>query len=217
MTYWNYCDYRCEDCEHLLECPVALKEREQEMRAIAEGREFDPIEAVKESLEETLEMVRKMAEERGVDLADETGKRRIGERVIIDHPLVEKSKRVAIDVMGFAKEMEDRIFSEQTQKAIYDLCWYAGLLSAKLYRCLSGKYEAIEEDDPELKELDIEDARKTASVVAMAIGKCKKALDSLLLEHLIEIQKFYTELRDIEKGFRAEFPEMAVAGEKQLH
>ena len=133
------------------------------------------------------------------------------------NPLVEKSKKFALDVMGFAKEMEDRAASEETQKAIYDLCWYAGLLSAKLHRCLSGKYEAIEEDDPELKELDIEDARKTASVVAMAIGKCKKALDSLLLEHLIEIQKFYTELRDIEKGFRAEFPEMAVAGEKQLH
>ena len=35
MTYWNYCDYRCEDCEHLLECPVAIKEREQELKAIA--------------------------------------------------------------------------------------------------------------------------------------------------------------------------------------
>ena len=217
MTYWNYCDYRCEDCEHLLECPVALKEREQEMRAVAEGREFDPMEAVRESLDETLVMVRKMAEERGVDLSVETGKRRIGEEAIMGHPLVEKSKKFALDVMGFAKEMEDRAASEETQKAIYDLCWYAGLLSAKLHRCLSGKYEAIEEDDPELKELDIEDARKTASVVAMAISKCKKALDSLLAEHLPEIQKFYTELRDIEKGFKAEFPEIAVVEKKQLH
>lgn len=103
MTYWNYCDYRCEDCEHLLECPVALKEREQEMRAIADlpvrqtgGREFDPMEAVKESLDKAMEMVRKMAEERGVDLAVETEKRRIGERVITELPLVEKSKRFAM-------------------------------------------------------------------------------------------------------------------------
>ncbi|MBI3398468.1 MAG: hypothetical protein HY026_04465 [Deltaproteobacteria bacterium] len=217
MTYWNYCDYRCGDCERSFECPVAIKKREQEMRAVAEGRDFDSMDAVKESLEETLEMVKKMAEERGVDLADETGKRRIGERVIMDHPLVKKSKRFAIDVMSFAKEMEDRAFSEETQKAIYDLCWYAGLLSAKLYRCLSGKYEAMEEDDTELKELDMEDANKTASVVIMAISKCKKALDSLLLEHLSEAQRFYTDLKDIEKGFKTEFPEIEVTAGKQLH
>lgn len=217
MTYWNYCDYRCEDCEHLLECPVALKEREQEMRAIAEGREFDPMEAMKESLDETLEMVRRMAEEKGVDLADETGKRRIGERVIMDHLLVEKSKSFAIDVMTFVKEVENRAFSEETQKTIYDLCWYSGLLSAKLYRCLLGKYEAMEEDDTELKEIGMEDACKTASVVAMAISKCKKALDSLLLEHLPNVKKFYIEISDIEKGVRIAFPEIDVATRKQLH
>lgn len=217
MTYWNYCDYRCADCEHLLECPVALKEREQEMRAIAEGREFDPMEAVKEFLEETLEMARKMAEEREVDLADETGKRGNGGRVIMNLPLVEKSKRFAIDVMSFAKEMENRAFAEETQKAIHELCWYVGLLSAKLYRCLSGKYEAMEENDLELKEIEMEDANKTASVVAMAIGKCKKALDNLLREHMPEIQKFHTEIRDIEKEFRTEFPEIEVTGGKQLH
>ncbi|MBI5328118.1 MAG: hypothetical protein HZB80_07495 [Deltaproteobacteria bacterium] len=213
MTYWNYCDYRCEDCEHLLECPVALKGREQEMRAVAEGRDFDSMDAVKESLEETLEMVKKMAEERGVDLNS------VKEETVREYEftLVEKSKRFAIDVMNFAKELEDRAFSEETQKAIHDLCWYAGLLSAKLYRCLSGKYEAMEEDDLELKEIEMEDSRKTASVVIMAISKCKKALDGLLLEHLPEIQKFYTELRDIENGFGAEFPEIAVVEKKQLH
>jgi len=135
----------------------------------------------------------------------------------MDHLLVEKSKRFAIDVMSFAKEMEDRAFSEETQKAIYDLCWYAGLLSAKLYRCLSGKYEAMEEDDTELKEIEMEDACKTASVVAMAISKCKKALDSLLLGHLPNVKKFYIEISDIEKGFRTEFPEIDVAARKQLH
>ena len=62
MTYWNYCDYRCADCEHLLECHVALKEREQEMRAIVEGRAFDPFEAVKESFSEAKEMIKQEQE-----------------------------------------------------------------------------------------------------------------------------------------------------------
>lgn len=213
MTYWNYCDYRCEECEHLLECPVALKEREQEMRAVAEGREFDPMEAVKESLDETLEMVRKMAEERGIDLSSAKDEE-IREYELL---LVEKSKKFVLDVMGFAKEMEDRAFSEEPQKAIYDLCWYAGLLSAKLYRCLSGKYEAMEQDDLELREIEIEDSRKTVSVVAMAISRCKRALDSLLLEHSTKAQIFYADLNDIEKGFRSEFPEIEVTADKQLH
>ncbi|MEK6540366.1 MAG: hypothetical protein AABZ21_07020 [Deltaproteobacteria bacterium] len=213
MTYWNYCDYRCEDCEHLFECPVALKERDQEMRAIAEGREFDPIEAVKETLDETLVMVRRMAKEKGIDL-DFLKTEDVKEH---DFPLAEKAMEYAVNIMNFTRGIENKMVSENISKAIHDLCWYSSLLSAKLFRCLSGKYEAMEEDDTELKELDMEDANKTAQVAAMAISKCRKALDNLLLEDMPEIKRFYDDLKDIEKGFRTEFPEIEGIEKKQLH
>ena len=213
MTYWNYCDYRCADCEHLLECHVALKEREQEMRAIVEGRAFDPFEAVKESFSEAKEMIEKMAEEKGIDL-DSLKTEDVKKH---EFPLAEKAMEYAVNIMNFTRGIENIMVSENISKAVHDLCWYSSLLSAKLFRCLSGKYETMEEDDTELKELDMEDANKTAQVAAMAISKCRKALDNLRLEDLPEIQKFYTELRDIENGFGAEFPEIAVVEKKQLH
>jgi len=201
MTYWNYCDYRCEECKRSFECPVAIKEREQVWKAIAEGREFDPIDAVKENMDEALAMVRKMAKERGIDL-DSLKAHEIEEP---DFLLVEKAKKFAINVMNFSKNMENRLLSEEKQKAVHDLCWYSSLLGAKLYRCLAGRFEALKEDDSELKEIDMDDAFKTAKVVAKAISKCRNALDSLLQEDLSEIQKFHDELKAIEKGFKIEF------------
>jgi len=183
MTYWNYCDYRCEECKRSFECPVAIKEREQVWKAIAEGREFDPIDAVKENMDEALAMVRKMAKERGIDL--------------------DSLKAHEIEEPDFL--LENRLLSEEKQKAVHDLCWYSSLLGAKLYRCLAGRFEALKEDDSELKEIDMDDAFKTAKVVAKAISKCRNALDSLLQEDLSEIQKFHDELKAIEKGFKIEF------------
>ena len=70
---------------------------------------------------------------------------------------------------------------------------------------MRGKIKYFLNNDPNLREIEMGDAYKTASVVAKAISKCQNALDGLLHENPSEMQNFYNELKTIEKDFKMEF------------
>lgn len=194
---YNYCDRWCEYCKLSNGCFLYSKEKKRNLEHGKKGE--DPhdmsviLNDVRESFKEAMELIKKAAEERGIDIENI----QVPEHEIPDphsHPLFKAAenyrrlaavflKRLGEEIKKEGLELAEKIEvmpspedEEKSFKELVFLCnviaWYHTLISAKIYRALCG---GSEESD----EIDISDVNGSAKVAYLSLNKSINALQKI--------------------------------------
>lgn len=173
---YNYCNYRCEKCPDLRDCTVVAKEVVREAELVVQGKDPEDqkviFEQVKHVFEETIELLHKIAAEEEISLD--------GDLQDYSPPapeaflLVQLAHQFNKNISSILEEDIPVAIDNQTRfrEQITDLAWDANLIPAKLYRALTGKWEAERETDNLMKEVGREDSLRSAEVASKALNNC---------------------------------------------
>ncbi len=225
---YNYCDRWCERCPLGHKCLLNAKEEKRLAKHKKKGEDpydWDIImQDMKEDFDETIKLLHKMAEERGIDLdvlPDEEYERYDAS----NHPIM----KTANGYLSMAREFLEKL-RETIQKEGVDLSkrieiiptaegdittlrkivssyeviiWYHTLISVKVHRALQGKMES---EPGEFSQSDADGSAKVAYIGIMNSMNALKIIydwdDDLkdsALTLLVEIEK-------LRKGVDKEFP-----------
>lgn len=181
---YNYCNYRCEKCANLRECTLATKEVVREAELVVQGK--DPkdqkviFEEVKHTFEETIELLHKIAAKEGI--ASEEGLEDYSPPPPPEtFPLVQLAQQFNKNISLILEENIPVAIADETsfRNQITDLAWDANLIPAKLYRALTGKWEAEREEDDLIKEISREDSFRSVEVASKALNNCLDILGEI--------------------------------------
>lgn len=143
----NYCDRWCEKCSFTERCSVFAMEKEYELKHPDKKNDPDSfLEHVADILTETLVMLRKMADEKGIDLTSVEDAPRV-KRHRQNHPIINKSKKYGFEINDWLKANNDRINAEINQlmqlneekagllfEAFETVSWFSFFISVKFSR-----------------------------------------------------------------------------------
>ncbi len=202
---YNYCDYRCEECEHSGNCKVYQQEQEMRLMHRLKGEDPDDMKVVMEdvaaSMKEAMDMLHDQAEEMGIDLdeiSDEDAQMPPDPEVF---PLYRRSYNFTLKAHELLTRLRGvRTASPDLKEEIGNLSWHHTIVSAKLARAFSDRWF---ED-----ELSTEDANLSAQVALRSICLCETALKALLNEvpdFLNDILELLGMTKEIREGIESEF------------
>ncbi len=146
---YNYCDRWCERCNKTEKCFLYFSEKKEEEklkdRGINKESDKDFIEAMKESLQKTKNLVEKIADAEGVDLVmtpEQEAKFEKMEKLINPEreSIVQEAKELQKEINIFLKTQVADI--AEKAEAIEILSWHHYLLYPKIARSVSSKLEA---------------------------------------------------------------------------
>lgn len=202
---YHYCDRWCERCAFTRRCLTFLSAFEQEKSA---QEPDDAVDAVRNSMELAMDMIKHTAGEREIDLTELQSddewleERRAARR----HPLSVLSRAYGQQAMRWLEEHDAAV--EQQLDIVEVLRWYSTFIGAKVTRALSGRVTDREwDEDEEMKEMP-RDSDGSAKVALLAIDRSLEAwerLDGPLfgLSGVVGLIEILTELRE---GVEREFP-----------
>lgn len=231
---FNYCDRWCEHCPMTSRCRVYYDTERKKAEHIRKGE--DPydwnilMQDVKEDFEETLQLLKKAAEEQGIDLEsipDEEYERPDPS----EHPLNLRAKNYMHNTHKFLKKLREALEAEgndllkridimpspaEELKKFEDinfcyevLSWYHTLVHVKIYRALCSKIESARAKNEEFAKWDMDDANGSAKVAYDGITRSIIALQTIYKwDHSLqdEALQLMVEADRIRKGIDAEFP-----------
>ena len=198
---YNYCDRWCERCAFTGRC---LNYASSQRRGRKFEQEFDSeafVEELTEVFQETIDLIRHMAEEEGIDLdTDSPGVEEMMARdeaarqQAEEHPLTAAANRYVSLVndwflLGQRELARDRdVLAEAHLPAGADMAplvdaleiirWFQFMISVKIQRALSSR--ASEADEPEFWEEMPKDSDGTAKIALIAIDRSVGAWGALL-------------------------------------
>lgn len=143
----NYCDRWCEKCNFTDRCGVFAMEQEYDRKHPEKKNDPDAfMEQVAEILTQTLEMIKKMAEEKGIDLNEIENEPPVRRRRP-NHPIITKTKKYGFEINEWLKANNDRINKEINQlvlineekaallhEALETISWFSFFISVKFSR-----------------------------------------------------------------------------------
>jgi len=228
---YNYCDRWCEPCKMTERCFLYHREEKRTTKHELAGNDpYDMdvvIDDVHESFKETMEMLREMAAEEGINLDAIDTESLTPEPDVSEHPLKIKSEKYSSTVHDFLPKLHDIINREikninagdvinpieraedieEIKECYLIIEWYHFFISVKITRALFGKMEAIqggEEDDEDA----MSDVNGSAKIAHEALVKSmdaftntiewNKGLRNDIMPFLIEI---YGLINEVDKEF----------------
>ncbi|MBM3240957.1 hypothetical protein FJZ31_32140 [Candidatus Poribacteria bacterium] len=202
---YNYCDRWCERCSMTQRCLLYYQDSRREAEHLAKGE--DPhawnivLQDLHESFQETLEMLRKHAEEEGIDLdaidiesefTSLQGKPVSKSPDPSDHPLHIKAHKYAMDTHKFLGKLHNVINEEidninagnvlaenieEIKECFEVIAWYHIQIAVKIQRALCGKMEAeLEEEYEGSADFSLHDANGSAKVAYHGLIRTMDAL-----------------------------------------
>jgi hypothetical protein len=177
---FNYCDYRCDRCEHQDTCKVFKDDQERLLQHYLKGEDpYDPeifMNDLKEIFDKTKNMVIDLAEKEGIELDDIPDEEvpRVDPHEYVIYQLAREYCRTAHD---FIKHIDEEGVPESLKEEFSDFVWHHTLIPAKTGRLVSGFVDGLR--DEELSR--IEEAG-TLGVIKKGIDLSKNALDLMLNE-----------------------------------
>lgn len=179
---YNYCNRWCAYCDFKERCRLFYIEK-QEKKDMED--ELDPIEAVEQNLEESISLLKDIAEEAFPELLDkddgnETRKtiREIREE-IHNHELFTKAeeyeKAVESWIEDYAVFRASGTIVPVFRQEIEVIMWYHPFIGVKIFRALSGLI-----DSKGIDEYSLHDANGTAKVVLQALDESRQAWMKLM-------------------------------------
>jgi hypothetical protein len=167
---FNACDYLCEKCSETQNCKVYALLEEKALSKRLKGSMKDPtgtsLEDVKESLDETIELLKKIAADLGIPL-EETADDMDGldEHCVENDELYQLALTFTLKSHSFLKKVEPLV-RQGTQEPFDDLVWYHTIVSVKTHRAISSDFDGLSED-----------AVNSAKVAMKSLAKCMNAFD----------------------------------------
>lgn len=177
---FNYCDYRCEQCDEREHCRVYKDNEERILNHYIKGEDpHDPqifFNDLKEIFAKTKNMIKDMAAKKGINLEnlpdEETSDDNPEEYVIY-----RLSHEYFLQASRFIKELKNKSIPKSIEGAFQDFVWYNTLISAKAGRLVSGFVDDIL--DEEMRKIEEEG---TLQVLNKSINFSQHALQKLLHE-----------------------------------
>lgn len=216
VSPYNYCDYRCKDCDTKDRCIIYQSDK----KTRAEGT--FPFETVNEDFHNTLAAYWEPGRFEEDNIADIMLEDAAAEAVGADgdtdtqlpdiHPALKE--KIVLHLGNRFQEKAETFINHYRdyhtvpaalKEAFYDLDWYRLLLPVKIHRALESCFMFSMGED----EFSLEDAYYTSLVVYKALWKAECAVETLR-KHLIEYQDNLRELERIiiamKWEFRHEYP-----------
>lgn len=167
---FNACDYLCEKCPETQNCKVYALLEEKALSKRLKGSMKDPtgtsLEDVKESLDETIELLKKIAADLGIQIEDSADEMDgLDERYVENDELYQLALTFTLKSHTFLKKVEPFI-RQGTREAFDDLVWYHTIVSVKTHRAVSSDFDGLSED-----------AVNSAKVATKSLTKCVSAFD----------------------------------------
>lgn len=197
---FNYCDYRCDRCEHQEHCRVFKDEQERLLSHYVKGEDpNDPkvfMKDIQNIFERTQEMIIKMAKEHGIEV-DDLKTEPPPEINPNEYVIYRLAHEYYTHARAFITELENTGIPQVLEEEFYDLVWYHTLIVAKSGRLVSGFIDEVIEDD-----LQQYEEQGTIQVLRKGIDLSKNALERMLSElpdhlhtiaHLLELLKRFEE------------------------
>lgn len=196
---FNYCDYRCDRCDEQANCRVYKDSQERLLEHYRKGEDpYDPevfMNDLKEIFGRTERMIRKLAQEQGVDLAqDDEEPPEVDPTEYVVYCLAYKYFEKA---NAFVKLLENSDMPEGVRNDYDDLVWYHTLIAAKCGRLVAGFA-----DDYLDEEFTNAEEQGTIKVIQKGIMLSKQALETMLNElpeHMYVIADLVEILKQLEK------------------
>jgi hypothetical protein len=197
---FNYCDYRCDQCEEREHCRVYKDDQERLLDHYRKGEDpYDPnvfMEDLKEIFGKTEKMLRKMAKEQDIDL-DETDDVEVPEVNPEEYVIYRLAYNYFKEANSFIKVLDKTGISENLQPDLDDFVWYHTLIAAKTGRLVSGFIDDfLDEEYTKVEE------EGTIGVIRKGIKLSRNALERMLDElpdHFYTIADLLDILRRIDK------------------
>ena len=197
---FNYCDYRCDQCDEQVNCRVYKDDQERLIDHYRKGEDpYDPqvfMNDLKEIFGRTEKMIRKIAQEQGIDLGDMDAEE-MPEVNPDEYVIYRLAYQYFEEASVFIKELEKTGIPENIRADYDDLVWYHTLIAAKSGRLVSGFIDDfLEEDINRIEE------EGTTGVIRKGISLSKRALENMLGElpdRLYSIAGLMETLKRIEK------------------
>lgn len=177
---FNYCDYRCDQCDEQENCRVYRDDQERLIEHYRKGEDpYDPtvfMNDLKDIFSRTEKMIRKIAEEQGIDL-EVTDTEEVPEVNPEEYVVYRLAYQYFKEASVFTKELENTGIPESIRMYYDDLVWYHTLIAAKAGRLVSGFLDDfVEENINRLEE------EGTIGVIRKGIDLSKRALENMLGE-----------------------------------
>ena len=177
---YNYCDYRCSECEGQENCRVYKDDQERVMDHFRRGEDpYDPkifMNDIKEICKNTEEMIHKCAEEEGIEL-DQAQDEEMPDVNAEDYAVYRQAFEYFERAHAFIKDLQRSGIPDGMQLPYEDLMWYHTLIAAKAGRLVSGFIDdLLEEDIRSIEE------QGTIAVIRKGIKRSQAALDNMLGE-----------------------------------
>lgn len=202
---YNYCDYRCVRCEEKDNCRVYKENEERLLQHYLRGEDpNDPqifINDLKDIFEKTKEILRKSAEEQGID-ADESPEEKIQEIDPHSYAIYNYAYEYYVQAKKLVKKIENTKIPDAIKDDFEDFTWYHTLLVAKTGRLVSGfDNNFFDEDVRKIEE------EGTIQVINKSVTLSKKALGNILNELPDDFQQIVNLLdllKQIEKQLKTD-------------
>ncbi len=201
---YNYCDRWCERCQMTQRCFLYYQDSRRTAEHLAKGE--DPhdwniiLQDVHKNLQETMEMIRKHAEEEGIDLEAIDTKSLPEELDPSEHPLHVKAHKYSMATHEFLKKCRNIINEdiknintgnvilqleaaeniEEIKECFEVISWYHMFIAVKINRALHSKMEAEQEGDEKYTSFSWEDASGSAKIAYDGLVKSMDALTKAL-------------------------------------
>lgn len=197
---YNYCDYRCDRCEHQDTCKVYKDEQERLLEHYVKGEDpHDPavfMNDMKGIVDQTREMILNIAQEKGFDFdsIEDVEVPQVDPKQYVLYRLV---RAYADEAHVFLRQLQQEGITEDAEEAYDDLMWYHTLLVAKTGRLVS----TFEDDLRDEGMQDIEE-KGTLGVISKCIRISRGALEIMLgelPEHLQTIADLVDLLNRVEQ------------------
>ncbi len=229
---YNYCDRWCERCRMADRCFLYHREEKRVAKHEVAGKNpYDMdvvIDDVHESFKETMEMLREMTEEEGIDLNAIDTESLPPEPDVSEHPLKIKSEKYSFAVHDFLPRLHEiinleikdinagNIISpveaadniEEVKECYLIIEWYHFFISVKINRALFGKMEAIQEGEED-DEYAMSDVNGSAKIAHEALVKSMDAFTKIIEWYKSlrnDIMPFLIEIYGLINAVDKEFP-----------
>lgn len=204
---YNYCDYRCEQCWYpwyKKYCPTYKKDKERLLQHQLAGEDPDDMKIVlsdvKESLNETVQLIKQGAKKWGIDLDKSPPLKMPPKPKPKELTLCRRARHYTKLTHQFLEEWDKRsnLITEKLKSERDDISWYHTLIPAKLYRAEISLWEARFEDK-DLKEINLEDASNSAQItlwsIKVSINAWKNIYQVIYNDAIIEYLKLLQKLK----------------------
>jgi hypothetical protein len=177
MKAWQDCQWKRDACGRD-DCPICGPIKRQRAEHIAKGEDPDSVKAaladVSKNFQEMVELLTKMAKEKGIDLTAAEGEPAPEPPLPIDYPLYNKIMDWRQGIYDIAEASDITSDAWLYTEAGEDLMWYASTLLVKVYRQLTTIWR-IQNGRGEFLDLEYK-------YTGYVIGQVLKILDKALLE-----------------------------------